>query len=77
MPRSGGVFYGGFIAAFIAAMIIAAMIIARNYRLPRWRTADAIAPGIAIGQAIGRLGCFSAGCCWGKPTSAAWGNAFR
>ena len=69
--RSGGVFYGGFIAA-----VIASVIVMRRYRLPWWRTADAFAPGIAIGQAIGRLGCFSAGCCWGKPTSLPWGVHF-
>lgn len=70
--RSGGVFYGGFIGALIASVI--AM---RVYKLPWWRTADAFAPGIAIGQALGRLGCFSAGCCWGKPTTSAIGVQFK
>jgi phosphatidylglycerol:prolipoprotein diacylglycerol transferase len=69
--RSGGVFYGGFIAA-----VIASLIVMRIYKLPWWRTADAFAPGIAIGQVIGRLGCFSAGCCWGKPTTAWCGIHF-
>lgn len=69
--RSGGVFYGGFIGA-----VIASVIMMRVYKLPWWRTADAFAPGIAIGQAIGRLGCFSAGCCWGKPTTAFCGVHF-
>lgn len=70
--RSGGVFYGGFIGALIASVI--AM---RIYKLPWWRTADAFAPGIAIGQAIGRLGCYSAGCCWGEPTTSALGAQFK
>lgn len=61
--RSGGVFYGGFIGA-----VIASVIVMRIYKLPWWRTADVFAPGIALGHAIGRLGCFSAGCCWGQPT---------
>ncbi|QQS46145.1 MAG: prolipoprotein diacylglyceryl transferase [Acidobacteriota bacterium] len=69
--RSGGVFYGGFLGA-----VIASVIVMRIYKLPWWRTADACAPGIAIGQAIGRLGCFSAGCCWGKPTTAWCGVHF-
>lgn len=69
--RSAGVFYGGFIGA-----VIASVIVMRIYKLPWWRTADAFAPGIAIGQTIGRLGCFSAGCCWGKPTTAAFGVHF-
>lgn len=69
--RSGGVFYGGFIGA-----VIASLIVMRVYQLPWWRTADAFAPGIALGHAIGRLGCFSAGCCWGKPTTAWCGVHF-
>jgi phosphatidylglycerol:prolipoprotein diacylglycerol transferase len=38
---------------------------------------DVFAPGIAIGQAIGRLGCFAAGCCWGKVCYLPWGVHFR
>jgi phosphatidylglycerol---prolipoprotein diacylglyceryl transferase len=69
--RSGGVFYGGLIAA-----IIAGYFLIRRYKLPWWKTADAFAPGIALGNAIGRQGCFAAGCCWGKPTTAWWGVHF-
>lgn len=69
--RSGGVFYGGFLGALIASVVVM-----RIYKLPWWRTADAFAPGIAIGQAIGRLGCFSAGCCWGEPTTSWCGVHF-
>ena len=69
--RSNGVFYGGFIGA-----VIASVIVMRKYKMPWWRTADAFAPGIAIGHMIGRLGCFSAGCCWGEPTSAWCGVQF-
>jgi phosphatidylglycerol---prolipoprotein diacylglyceryl transferase len=69
--RSGGVFYGGFIGALIASLIVM-----RIYKLPWWRTADAFVPGVALGQMIGRIGCFSAGCCWGKPTTAFYGVHF-
>jgi phosphatidylglycerol:prolipoprotein diacylglycerol transferase len=69
--RSGGVFYGGFLGA-----VITAYVLIRRYKLPWWRTADAFAPGIALGQAIGRQGCFAAGCCWGKPTTQPWGVRF-
>jgi phosphatidylglycerol---prolipoprotein diacylglyceryl transferase len=69
--RSGGVFYGGLIGATLTGYFLA-----RYYGLPWWKTADAFAPGIALGQAIGRLGCFAAGCCWGKPTSLPWGVRF-
>jgi phosphatidylglycerol---prolipoprotein diacylglyceryl transferase len=69
--RSGGVFYGGFIGA-----IIASIIFMKIYKLPWWRTADAFAPGVALGQMIGRIGCFSAGCCWGRPTTSFYGVHF-
>jgi phosphatidylglycerol:prolipoprotein diacylglycerol transferase len=69
--RSGGVFYGGFIAATLAGYFLI-----RRYKLPWWKTADAFAPGIALGNAIGRQGCFAAGCCWGKPTAMPWGVEF-
>ena len=45
-------------------------------RAAGWSTADALAPGVVLGQAIGRLGCFAAGCCWGKPTSLPWAVTF-
>jgi phosphatidylglycerol:prolipoprotein diacylglycerol transferase len=69
--RSGGVFYGGLIGA-----ILAGYLLMRRYQLPWWKTADACAPGIAIGNFFGRQGCFAAGCCWGKPTTAWWGLQF-
>src|SRR3954464_2472898 len=69
--RSGGVFYGGLIGA-----VVTAYFLMRRYKLPWWKTADACAPGIALGNVLGRLGCFSAGCCWGKPTAEPWGVKF-
>ena len=69
--RSGGVFYGGLLGA-----IIAGYLLMRRWQLPWWRTADAFAPGIALGSALGRLGCFFAGCCWGEPTTRPWGVTF-
>ena len=70
--QSGGVFSGGLIGALLAA----AWYIRREH-LPPLATCDAFAPGLALGHAIGRLGCFAAGCCWGKPTHAWWGVTFR
>lgn len=69
--RSGGVFYGGLIGA-----IVTGYFLMRRYKLPWWKTADACAPGIAIGNFFGRQGCFAAGCCWGKPTNLPWGVKF-
>jgi phosphatidylglycerol:prolipoprotein diacylglycerol transferase len=69
--RSGGVFYGGLIGGFLAVVGLV-----WYYKLPFWKVADAFAPGVALGQAFGRQGCFSAGCCWGLPTSLPWGVHF-
>jgi len=69
--QAGGVWSGG----LVLAVLVAWWYIRRN-RIPVLRTCDAFAPGIALGHAIGRLGCFAAGCCWGKPTHLPWGVTF-
>ena len=69
--QSGGVFYGGFIAA-----VVFDIWYLRVYRLPFWRTTDVLAPAVALGQSVGRLGCFAAGCDYGKPTSSFLGVVF-
>ena len=69
--RSGGVFYGGLLGA-----VLAGYLLMKRYELPWWKTADAFAPGIAIGNFFGRQGCFAAGCCWGEPTTLPWGVKF-
>jgi len=69
--RSGGVFYGGLIAA-----VAVAMWYMRRHRLPVWSVSDAFAPGIALGHVIGRMGCFFAGCCFGKATDVPWAVTF-
>ena len=69
--QAGGVFSGGLIAGFgSAAWYI------RKHRMPALATSDAFAPGLALGHAIGRVGCFAAGCCYGKPTNHFWGVTF-
>jgi phosphatidylglycerol:prolipoprotein diacylglycerol transferase len=69
--QSGGVFYGGLLGA-----IPVAFWYARRHQLDGWKTADVLAPGVAVGQAIGRMGCFMAGCCYGKPASVPWAVTF-
>lgn len=69
--QAGGVFSGG----LIAGLAVAAWYI-RKYDIPALATCDAFAPGLALGHAIGRLGCFSAGCCFGKETHHFWGVVF-
>jgi phosphatidylglycerol---prolipoprotein diacylglyceryl transferase len=71
IARSGGVFYGGLIFA-----VAAAFWYLRRHPLPFWSTCDVFAPGIALGHVIGRMGCFFAGCCWGRPTTEPWGVTF-
>jgi len=69
--QSGGVFYGGFMAAcFFAVWYV------RAYRLPPLKIFDIYAPAIALGQSVGRLGCFSAGCDYGTPTNSFLGVVF-
>ncbi len=69
--QAGGVFYGGLIAALGVAWWHL-----RTTGLPPLRTADVFAPGIALGHGIGRLGCFSAGCCWGIECHRPWAVTF-
>ena len=69
--QAGGVFSGGLIGALTAAVWYI-----RKHHLPALATCDAFAPGLALGHAIGRLGCFAAGCCYGKPTTGWWGVTF-
>ncbi len=69
--EGGLVFYGGFILAALVALGYM-----RRHRLPVWKLADLISPLIALGLSFGRIGCFSAGCCYGKETSLPWGVVF-
>lgn len=69
--EGGLVYYGGVLLA-----IPVAIIYVRKKNLPLWKLADSFAPAIAIGHAVGRFGCFSAGCCHGKPMDLPWGVTF-
>ncbi len=62
MLNEGGMaIHGAIVLGFIAGVVTA-----RIKGLPVWKTADIIAPYIALGQAIGRIGCFFNGCCYGR-----------
>ena len=69
--QAGGVFFGG----LVAALAVAAWYMRRS-GLPALRTSDTFAPAIALGHSIGRIGCFLAGCCWGKPADLPWAVTF-
>lgn len=69
--RTGFVFYGGFIFAALTMIYYL-----RRQKLPVLKVADIFAPSIAIGEAIGRIGCFLHGCCYGHPTHLSFGVYF-
>ncbi|MFN3740536.1 MAG: prolipoprotein diacylglyceryl transferase [Thermodesulfovibrionales bacterium] len=69
--EGGLVFYGGLIFA-----VITGVIYIKRHSLNLWQVADIFAPSIAIGHAIGRLGCFFAGCCHGRPADLPWAVTF-
>jgi phosphatidylglycerol:prolipoprotein diacylglycerol transferase len=70
--QSAGDFYGGFIGSLIGALIF----FHRHPDIPRWHMADLSGPAIALGQAIGRIGCFMAGDDYGRPTDLPWAVVF-
>ena len=69
--HGGLVFYGGFIGALIAVLWYI-----RRKGLPLLKTADIMAPSIAFGQFVGRIGCFFSGCCYGKTCDLPWAVIF-
>jgi phosphatidylglycerol:prolipoprotein diacylglycerol transferase len=72
MIQHGGlVYYGGFIGATLAGAIYL-----RWKQMPFWKTADVLAPSIALGSVFGRVGCLLNGCCYGRPTDVPWAITF-
>lgn len=69
--QSAGTFYGGFFGG-----VLVATIYLWRARMSLLSTLDTYAAPLALGHAVGRLGCFFAGCCWGKPTSSFLGVTF-
>lgn len=72
LARSGGVFQGG-----LAFGIIFALWYLRKHRIPTWKAADIVGPALALGHGFGRLGCFSASCCFGRACSMPWSVTFH
>jgi phosphatidylglycerol---prolipoprotein diacylglyceryl transferase len=69
--QSAGTFYGGILGALVWVVTYA-----RIRKVALLAVLDVSAAPLALGHAIGRLGCFAAGCCYGKPTSLPWGVTF-
>ena len=72
MIQHGGlVYYGGLIGATLAGCIHIWW-----KKLPLWKTADVLAPSIALGNVFGRIGCLLNGCCYGRACSLPWAIRF-
>jgi phosphatidylglycerol:prolipoprotein diacylglycerol transferase len=71
LSRAGITWYGGLIGGTLAAAAGC-----RIHRVSPRLLAEAVCPGAAVGQALGRIGCFLVGDDYGLPTDAAWGVAF-
>lgn len=69
--RAGGAIHGGVIASALAFFLVA-----RKYKLSLRAAGDVLAPATALGQAIGRLGCLFAGCCFGTACDQPWAITF-
>jgi len=65
--RYGFAFHGGLLLSLVCSIIYL-----RIKKMKFFIVADTIAPGIALGEAIARIGCFLNGCCFGKPTDLPW-----
>lgn len=68
---SGLTIYGGVLGG-----VLGAWIYNRIRGQPFGRLADAAAPGVILGQAVGRIGCTINGCCYGTPTTLPWGFVY-
>ncbi|NOZ64220.1 MAG: prolipoprotein diacylglyceryl transferase [Caldiserica bacterium] len=76
-PTSAEFWRGGFayLGGFFLALLFASLYIRKSGYSIR-RVSYFLTPYIPLGQAIGRIGCFFNGCCYGKPTSMPWGMTF-
>jgi len=71
LDHGGLVFFGGLLVG-----VFSGLWTARRVELPLWKTLDLMVPPLILAHAIGRLGCFLNGCCYGKPSSVSWAVAF-
>jgi len=69
--NGGFTFYGGFIFG-----IITGIWYIKKHRLNFWKLADLFAPALALGLAVGRIGCFMSGDSYGKPSNLPWAVTF-
>lgn len=70
--QGGLSFHGG-----LGLAMVSAWVYVRRCKLSYWKCADLLAPSLAIGYALTRIGCFLNGCCYGCPTNLPWGVRFN
>ena len=63
--NGGIVFYGSVIGGLLGYLVFYRVVL-RKFGISTARLADALAPLLAIGLAVGRIGCYLNGCCWGQ-----------
>mgnify|MGYP006273509759 CR=1 FL=1 len=71
VDHGGLVFYGGLIGGTLT-LVVACLVL----RIPMGRLADLFIPGLPLGHAFGRVGCFLNGCCFGRVCDAPWGMRY-
>lgn len=64
--NGGIVFYGSVFGGLLGYYLFYKYVL-KKFRVSGWKMVDAIAPLVALGMAIGRIGCYLNGCCWGQP----------
>jgi phosphatidylglycerol:prolipoprotein diacylglycerol transferase len=69
--QGGNIFYGCILGGLTGSLLYW-----RRRRFPFWPIADAVAPGLAVGIALGRFGCFLNGCCYGAVCDYSWSIRF-
>lgn len=70
--RSGGVFWGGLLVG-----ILVVLFYLKKHKFPLGPLSDIYGICIPLAHFFGRIGCFSAGCCWGKPCNLPWAIVFK
>jgi len=71
LSRGDLVFFGGILGGTLAAVLWS-----RRRAFPVWEVGDWVAPGVALGHAFGRIGCFLNGCCFGRRSALPWAVRF-
>jgi phosphatidylglycerol:prolipoprotein diacylglycerol transferase len=69
--QGGLTFFGGLMLSFAAGVIYM-----QRHRMAVWKTFDLFAPALSLGDFFGRIGCFFAGCCYGRECSYPWAVTF-